>query len=187
MLTAPNEDWEAAVQIANLFFEEAGILGNLPAGPRIGRPGSAETVALWNGKTVNASTPGNLLHEVAHYQIAPSWRRHTPGYGLGVEPEGNADVPLLVSYKRAEKEENLASALGIYWEAYLHYSWAFTANSHGWGNPSERFGRIEEFAEHTKAVTEMLQRLKLLDAKLVPQPGFAPSWRCDAFKWFDEG
>ena len=180
-------DWRPAKRIARTIF------------PRIGRRQSLDfedSPKLWNGEVVHASSPANLLHEVAHFQLAPEWRRHTHAYGLGIEPEGgNArTAPLLVSASRAFKEEALASALGIWWEIYLDYeNWSKTAEEHSWlvtlkTDPMELGPwhrgpeTSQEFREVTGAVTDELLSLGVLGPDLTPRPILAPPWRHTSFK-----
>lgn len=75
----------------------------------------------------------DLLHEVAHFQIASQSRRFKPGYGLGPEPEAtNLDADQLVSNETADNEESLASLLGILWQRHFGSDWGHTLTLHGW-------------------------------------------------------
>lgn len=161
-----DQDWGPAREIASRFFPRIGTLGKLGETP------------LWDGKAVSASTPSSLLHEVAHFQIAPEWRRFKPGYGLGMEPEGNAFPPQLVSDRRSEVEESMASALGILWEAHLGYKgWRDTAQSHSWGRVREWIRDVDHFLWITDGVAGTLLRLGLITPGGVPIPVTARRWR----------
>ena len=89
-------------------------------------------VPSWNGESlaihIDASS---LLHEVAHWLLAPDRRRRFVGFGLGHEPTG-MDCDAVVSFNAAEDEEMQASALGICYERALGMNWWDTAAEHQW-------------------------------------------------------
>ena len=64
-----------------------------------------------------------LVHEVAHWLIAPDDRRVLPDFGLGAGPETGrieeANAARCVDDTVKEEEELLASLLGILFEAVL--------------------------------------------------------------------
>jgi len=78
----------------------------------------------WDGRALAARTEAYvLLHEVAHFQLAAPVRRRRAEFGLGPGPEtgnlagaGRHAVPLGLA---REREEAMASLLGILWEAEL--------------------------------------------------------------------
>ena len=74
----------------------------------------------------------NLLHDVAHYQVAAASRRHLRGFGLGWDPDGLASGERLVSGRFSVKEESLASVLGVLWEAGLGMDFGYTLSEHNW-------------------------------------------------------
>lgn len=54
-------------------------------------------------------------HELAHYQLASEDRKHLPNYGLGGSYIHEKAFPdRVISIKAAQKEEECASALGLY-------------------------------------------------------------------------
>lgn len=78
----------------------------------------------WDGAAVRTQTEtAVLLHEIAHWLIAPPERRCLPDFGLGAGPEtgrvAEADAARCVDDATKETEENVASLLGILWEAEL--------------------------------------------------------------------
>jgi hypothetical protein len=78
----------------------------------------------WDGKAVAIQTePSVLIHEVAHYQLCPPGRRALPDFGLGAGPESGrsaeADAVRVVDFAAREREEAMASLLGIMWEVTL--------------------------------------------------------------------
>ena len=75
----------------------------------------------WDGQRAAVRTePAVLIHEVAHWLIAPVARRRLPDFGLGAGPEtgcvAEADAACCVDDATKEREEGLASLLGILWE-----------------------------------------------------------------------
>jgi len=78
----------------------------------------------WDGRAVRTrSEAWVLLHEVAHFLVCPPARRGLPDFGLGAGPEtgrrAEADAAACVAPAEREREEQLASLLGILWEAEL--------------------------------------------------------------------
>ena len=78
----------------------------------------------WDGAALDGDTEAYvILHEVAHFVLAPPDRRALPDFGLGPGPdtcdragaERAAALPLL----ERETDEAKASLLGILWEAEL--------------------------------------------------------------------
>ena len=88
------------------------------------KPGSPRLDVSWDGTAFRVETEAYvLLHELAHYQLAAPLRRCTIDFGLGPGPEtGDRDraerASLLFGLAR-EREEAMASLLGILWEAEL--------------------------------------------------------------------
>jgi hypothetical protein len=88
------------------------------------KPGSPRLDVSWDGTAFRVETEAYvLLHELAHYQLAAPLRRGTTDFGLGPGPEtGDRDraerAALLFGLER-EREEAMASLLGILWEAEL--------------------------------------------------------------------
>lgn len=154
-------------------------------GPKVTVKSAKEPPFLWDGETLYHSSESNLLHEISHLQLAPSWRRYKWGYGLGVEPEGpwGRRDSRLVSEVRSCFEEELASLLGIFWERSLHLPWWKTANYHTWlDDISESVESHQDFVRFLTShkVVEraaFLLDLGLIDSDFKPLPNFASSWR----------
>jgi hypothetical protein len=78
----------------------------------------------WDGQALNGSTEAYvILHEVAHFALAPRERRGLIEFGLGPGPDTIARdaaerAAILSPLARAE-DEAAASLLGIVWEAKL--------------------------------------------------------------------
>lgn len=76
----------------------------------------------WDGKVIRTRSETSVVfHEIAHWRIAPPERRALYDFGLGAGPEtgrvNEANAAACVDNATKEEEENLASLLGILWEA----------------------------------------------------------------------
>lgn len=88
------------------------------------RPGSPTLDFSWDGEALRGDTEAYvLLHEIAHFQLAPPGRRRRIDFGLGPGPEtgDRAGAERAASRFGADRdrEEAAASLLGILWEAAL--------------------------------------------------------------------
>jgi hypothetical protein len=78
----------------------------------------------WDGAAVAIRMePSVIIHEVAHYQLAPPHRRCLVDFGVGAGPE-SGDKTLGERDRKlhgvdCDREEALASLLGVLWEAEL--------------------------------------------------------------------
>lgn len=108
----------------------------------------------WNGLgTIRANNTSDLLHEIAHYQVAPPERRFKANYGLGTSPDEQCvKNSMLVTYDVANREEELASVLGILWERSLGMDWGATYKKHGWAD--SEINKIK-FTNNAKALYGM--------------------------------
>jgi hypothetical protein len=83
-----------------------------------------EQAVTWDGAAVAARMePSVLIHEVAHYQLAPPSRRFKVDFGLGAGPESGdkpaAEADRVLFGVDCDREEAMASLLGVLWEAEL--------------------------------------------------------------------
>jgi hypothetical protein len=88
------------------------------------RPGSPTLDFSWNGEALRGDTEAYvLLHEIAHFQLAAPQRRNIIDFGLGAGPETGdraaADRAACLFGVAREREEAMASLLGILWESAL--------------------------------------------------------------------
>jgi hypothetical protein len=78
----------------------------------------------WDGTALNAATEAYvILHEVAHFALAPPARRDFIDFGLGPGPDtvdrATAECGAVLTALEREEDEAAASLLGILWEAGL--------------------------------------------------------------------
>jgi hypothetical protein len=88
------------------------------------RPGSPAKDFSWDGHGARIGTEAYVLrHEAAHFQLAAPARRHCVDFGLGPGPETGwrhqAERHAQLFDLAREREEAMASLLGILWEAEL--------------------------------------------------------------------
>jgi hypothetical protein len=78
----------------------------------------------WDGSALSGATEAYvILHEIAHFALAPPARRGLIDFGLGPGPDTTdrdpAEAAAALSLLEAAEEEAAASLLGIVWEAEL--------------------------------------------------------------------
>ena len=78
----------------------------------------------WDGSALNGATEAYvILHEIAHFALAPPERRGLIDFGLGPGPDTTdretAEAATTLSPIEAAEEEAAASLLGIVWEAEM--------------------------------------------------------------------
>jgi len=78
----------------------------------------------WDGVALDPHTEAYvILHEIAHYLLAPPARRSLVDFGLGPGPDTRdraaAEQAAIVPLLEREADETAASLLGILWEAAL--------------------------------------------------------------------
>lgn len=139
-------------------------MGILPGPPSLGFG--------WDGRAFRAETEAYvLLHEVAHFQVAPPARRRILDFGLGAGPESGhrhvADAAALVSGLDRDFEEAMASLLGILWEAELGHPALASFIDQNW---LEGAGR-RSAAEHFENILS-----QLIEAKFVTRDGHPTRW-----------
>ncbi|HEY1258428.1 MAG TPA: hypothetical protein VGF34_04205 [Stellaceae bacterium] len=87
-------------------------------------PADAACAFNWDGTALNGATEAYvILHEIAHFVLAPSERRRRVDFGLGPGPDtldrATAERAAILSPLAREADEAAASLLGILWEAEL--------------------------------------------------------------------
>jgi hypothetical protein len=86
------------------------------------RPGAPQRGLGWDGRALRIGTEAYvLLHEIAHFQLAAPARRRCIDFGLGAGPETGqhceAERAAQLFGVAREREEAMASLLGILWES----------------------------------------------------------------------
>ncbi len=118
----------------------------------------------WDGCVIRTRSETSVVfHEIAHWQVAPAERRALPDFGLGAGPEtgfiAEANRAVCVDFATKEREENLASLLGILWEAEYGEPAILAFAEQNWLELPERANTHAHFAEHL----EMLKACGLID------------------------
>jgi hypothetical protein len=128
----------------------------------------------WDGAALLGATEAYvILHEVAHFALAPPERRGLVEFGLGPGPdtldrvaaECAATLPLL----EREADEAAASLLGIVWEAALGQPALASFLDQNWLEGLDRSA-----PEHFTGVLETLRRRGMLSAVGAPVASIAP-------------
>lgn len=128
----------------------------------------------WDGTSIRTRSEACvLIHEIAHWLIAPPARRVLPDFGLGAGPEtgrvAEADAARCVTDTEKEREELLASLLGILWEAALGQPAIHAFVEQNWLEAWDRPAAADQFC---RTVEELVAR-GLIDTAGVPYAGKA--------------
>jgi hypothetical protein len=128
----------------------------------------------WDGAAIRTRSEASvLIHEVAHWQIAPPDRRVMADFGLGAGPEtgrvAEADAARCVTDAVKEHEELMASLLGILWEAALGQPAIHAFIEQNWLEAWERPAAGEQFQ---RTVDDLVAR-GLIAADGTPYAGSA--------------
>jgi hypothetical protein len=145
---AAERDWRAAIDVAQRHGMEVHPLGTSCA-------------YNWDGVALDGATEAYvILHEVAHFVLAPPERRMLPDFGVGPGPdtrdragaERAAQLPILAR----EADEAAASLLGVLWEAELGQPALASFLDQNWLEGLERSA-----AAHFTAVVQQLVAMNL--------------------------
>jgi hypothetical protein len=129
----------------------------------------------WDGAALNSATEAYvILHEVAHFALAPLERRGLVEFGLGPGPDTldheAAERAAVVSPLAREEDESLASLLGIIWEAALGQPALASFLDQNWLEGLDRSA-----AAHFTAVVKTLRQRGLLSLEQAPAVSIAPT------------
>lgn len=107
----------------------------------------------WDGRAIACRSEASvLIHEVAHWLLAPPERRRLPDFGLGAGPEtgrrAEAERSKAVDAATEQEEESLASLLGILWEAELSQPAILAFLEQNWLEGDARAGTVRHFQRH---------------------------------------
>jgi hypothetical protein len=136
-------------------------------------PEGVECAFNWDGAALNGATEAYvILHEAAHFVLAPPARRRLVDFGLGPGPDtcdrATAERAAVLSPPAREEDEAAASLLGIIWETELGQPALASFLDQNW---LEGLGRSAH--THFAAVVENLRRRGLLDLSLPDLPDTA--------------
>ena len=128
----------------------------------------------WDGAALNGATEAYvILHEVAHFALAPLERRGLVEFGLGPGPDTldheAAERAAVVSPLAREEDESLASLLGIIWEAALGQPALASFLDQNWLEGLDRSA-----AAHFTAVVKTLRQRGFLKVERAPAASTAP-------------
>ena len=106
----------------------------------------------WDGRGVRSVTEAYvLLHEAAHFQLAAPARRRRIDFGLGPGPEtGNraaAEQQACLFGLAREREEAMASLLGILWEVELGHPALASFLDQNWLEGADRAAAAAHFRD----------------------------------------
>jgi hypothetical protein len=129
----------------------------------------------WDGTALNAGTEAYvILHEVAHFALAPPERRGRVEFGLGPGPDTldrhAAERAAVLSPLEREQDEAAASLLGILWEAALGQPALASFLDQNWLEGLDRGSAPAHFT----AVLGTLRDRKLLSSVRAPAASTAP-------------
>ena len=117
----------------------------------------------WDGTALDGDTEAYvILHEIAHFILAPPVRRGVVDFGLGPGPDTTlreaAERAAMLPLLEREADEAAASLLGILWEAALGHPALASFLDQNWLE-----GRDRSAAGHFTSVFGRLRRLGLAD------------------------
>jgi len=140
-------------------------------------PEGAECAFNWDGRALDGATEAYvILHEAAHFVLAPSERRRLVDFGLGPGPDTRdrdaAARAAVLSPPAREEDEAAASLLGIIWEAGLGQPALVSFLDQNWLEGLERSAH-----SHFAAVLSTLRRRGLLDLTIPAAAGRAMAGR----------
>ena len=129
----------------------------------------------WDGTALNGATEAYvILHEVAHFALAPPERRDLVDFGLGPGPDTldreAAERASVLSPLAREADEAAASLLGIIWEAALGQPALASFLDQNWLEGLDRSA-----AGHFTVVVGTLRQRKLLKFEQAPAASTAPT------------
>ena len=121
----------------------------------------------WDGAALNGATEAYVvLHEIAHFALAPPERRRLIDFGLGPGPDtidrDAATSAAVLSPLAREEDEARASLLGIIWEAQLDQPALASFLDQNWLEGLDRSA-----ASHFTAVLHTLQQRRLLSRQVL--------------------
>jgi hypothetical protein len=130
-------------------------------------PETVECAFNWDGAALNSATEAYvILHEAAHFVLAPVERRRLIDFGLGPGPDTSdreaAEQAAVLAPLAREEDEAAASLLGIVWEAKLAQPALASFLDQNWLEGLDRSAHA-----HFAAVLDRLRQRGFLDVNFV--------------------
>jgi elongation factor P hydroxylase len=117
----------------------------------------------WDGvaTAIKGSLPTVLFHDIAHWLLCPRRRRSIPDFGLGPSPDSKWSPSLMrkIPLRAAEREEELASVLGIALEARAGMKFGHTILDHNWADSTD----ARKFRYRVKALAKRFPQYMTTD------------------------
>jgi hypothetical protein len=137
----------------------------------------------WDGTALNGATEAYvILHEAAHFALAPPERRGLVEFGLGAGPDTldreTAERAAVLPPLEREADEAAASLLGIVWEAALGQPALASFLDQNWLEGLDRSA-----AGHFSAVVETLRHRGLISVRRVPVASTIPRGGREPHRW----
>ena len=141
------------------------------------QPAGVRSGFNWDGTALDGATEAYvILHEAAHFVLAPPERRRLVDFGLGPGPDtaerGVAERAAILPIVERDADEAAASLLGILWEAALGQPALASFLDQNWLEGIERLA-----APHFTAVLRRLRRLGVVETALPVSGECQPSTR----------
>jgi len=129
-------------------------------------PAGVRSAFNWDGAALDGNTEAYvILHEAAHFVLAPPDRRQLVDFGLGPGPDTTAraiaDRAAILPFAERDDDEAAASLLGILWEAALGQPALASFLDQNWLEGLDRSA-----APRFTAVLRRLQRLGVVETAL---------------------
>jgi len=140
-------------------------------------PAGVRSAFNWDGTALDGATEAYvILHEAAHFVLAPPERRRLVDFGLGPGPDtaerAAAERATILPIVERDADEAAASLLGILWEAALGQPALASFLDQNWLEGIERSA-----APHFTAVLRRLRRLGVVETALPVSGECQPSTR----------
>jgi hypothetical protein len=126
-------------------------------------PAGVRSAFNWDGSALDGATEAYvILHEAAHFVLAPPERRRLVDFGLGPGPDtmarAIAERAAVLAIAARDADEAAASLLGILWEAALGQPALASFLDQNWLEGLDRSA-----APHFSAVLRRLRRLGVIE------------------------
>ena len=124
------------------------------------RPAAQRSAFNWDGAALLADTEAYvILHEAAHFVLAPPERRRVVDFGLGAGPDTTdraaADHAAVLPIVARDDDEAEASLLGILWEAALGQPALASFLDQNWLEGLERAAAAAHFSNVLRRLTRV--------------------------------